>query len=123
MQLSRDEAAVMLAALACRSDGQHDRQEADLVRKRLAPQLHRLGHGGEERSVEHLYELLDQHGLDGTLAAIRDALPGHDDRIAAMGLAGDIIYSDGSVTREEMEHLAKMGKLLGISRADLPKAR
>lgn len=119
MDLSRDEAAVMLAALACRSDGQHDEQEAALTRKRLAPQLKRLGHDAEARSIEHLYRLLEAEGLPGALHTLRAALPQRGDRIAAMRLAGEIVQADGSVTREEMEHLARVGQQLGVSKADL----
>lgn len=109
----------MLAALACRSDGQDDPSEEALTRKRLAPQLKRLGRGGQERSVELLYTLLGQHGLDGTLLALRKALPDRPDRIAAMRLAGEIVHLDGSVTREEMEHLAQVGEKLGVTKRDL----
>lgn len=119
MDLSRDEAAVMLAALACRADGHHDEQESALIRKRLAAPLKRLGHDAEARSIEHLYRLLETKGLPGALQSLQDALPQREDRIAAMRLAGEIVQADGSVTREEMEHLARVGKKLGVSKADL----
>ncbi len=109
----------MLAALACRSDGQHDASEEALVRRRLGPHLVRLGRGGQERTVQRLYEILSDQGLDGTLETLRKALPGRDERVAAMRLAGEIIDSDGTVTREEMEHLARVGERLGVRKADL----
>jgi uncharacterized tellurite resistance protein B-like protein len=119
VELSRDEAAVLLAVLACKADGHREAGEEALLRSRLAGQLARLGRLQGTDAMERLSGLLAQRGETHALAAIAEALPKREDRIEAMRLAGSIVVADGSVTREEMEHLAQAGKTLGVHKADL----
>lgn len=122
MKVSKDEAAIMLAALACSSDGQFDQAEEVLLRERLRPQLQRLGKTGEERALEHMYRLVGSRGMPATLVAIREALPAKGDRLAAVRLAAELVRSDGLITREEMEHLAEVGHELDLDEAELRDA-
>jgi predicted amidohydrolase YtcJ len=119
VELSRDEAAVLLAVLACRADGHREAAEEAMLRSRLAGQLARLGRKQGPDAIDRLAGLLAQHGEAHTLTAIAEALPKREDRVEAMRLAGSIVLVDGSVTREEMEHLAQAGKALGVHKADL----
>lgn len=122
MQLSADEATLMLAALACSSDGQCDQAEEDVIRDRLAPQLRRLGAAGEERTFTRLYGMMANKGTAWTLGTIGDALPGPKERLHAIRVAVEIVRADGSLTREEMDHLADVAKELGITKQQLQQA-
>lgn len=122
MQITADEAALMLAALACSSDGQCDQAEEDLVRQRLAPQLKRLGPTGEERTFARLYGMMANEGIAWTLGAIGGALPAAKDRLKALRVAVEIVRADGSLTREEMDHLADVADELGLSKDQLRQA-
>lgn len=105
----------MLAALACSSDGQCDETEERLIRKRLAAPLARLGQKGEQRTFSQLYTMMGSKGLDWTLATIGKALPRPADRVEALRMAAELVRSDGSLTREESEHLADVAHGLGLS--------
>lgn len=122
MDLSADEAVLMLAALACSSDGQLDPTEEATVRRRLAAPLRRLGVAGEDRAFTRLYAMMGQKGQDWTLTQIRQALPRLDDRLEAVRTAVEIVRSDGSMTSEEMDYVAGMADGLGLSRAQLRAA-
>lgn len=121
MQLTADEAALMLATLACSSDGQCDAAEEDVLRQRLAPNLKRLGRDGEDRAFTRLYSLIGSRGPDWALTTIRDALP-EQDRLYALRTAVEIVRSDGTITREEMDHLAEVADELGLSEKQLHAA-
>ena len=122
MDLSRDEAVLMLAGLACSSDGQCDPEEEAIVRQRLAPHLGRLGSAGQERTFTRLYGLMGSRGPEWTLDVIKDAIADPRDRREAVELAIEIVRSDGSVTREEMEHVADVAIALGMNEKELRKA-
>lgn len=122
MDLSRDEAVLLLASLACTSDGNATSAEQDLVRERLAPHLSRLGAQGQKRAFDRLYALLAERGPDWAFDSIGRALPAHADRMAALRLAVEVIDSDGSVTSEEMDHLETLAHNLGLSHNDLRQA-
>jgi tellurite resistance protein len=122
VQLNADEATLMLASLAVSSDGQCDAAEEDVIRARLAPHLKRLGKTGEERAFLSLYQMMGQKGPEWTLKAIRAALPKEQDRLEALRTAVEIVRSDGSITSEEMDHLAEVADELGLSEKQLHAA-
>lgn len=115
MQLSADEATLMLAALACSSDGECDATEEVLIRERLAGPLARLGQSGEEQAFSRLYRMMGGKGLEWTLATIAKALPKPEARVQALRVAVELVRSDGLLTREEMEHLAEVAHGLDLS--------
>lgn len=121
MQLTPDEAALMLATLACSSDGQCDEAEEQVLRDRLAPNLNRLGRAGEDRTFARLYSLMGSRGPEWTLTTIREALP-EKERVYALRTAVEIVRSDGTITREEMDHLAEVADELGLSEKQLQAA-
>jgi len=122
MDLSRDEAVLLMASLACSSDGNATPEEQELVRKRLRPHLARLGQAGEKRAFDRLYTLLSERGPEWALDTVGRALPSRDDRLDALRLAAEVVDSDGSVTSEEMDHLETMAHTLGLSHNDLRQA-
>lgn len=122
MDLSRDEAAVLMASLACTSDGQATADERDLVHRRLVGPMARLGEAGEKLAFDRLYTLLAERGPEWALDTIGRALPRRADRLAALRLAADIVDADGSVTREEHEHLEALAQTLGLTHNDLEQA-
>ena len=121
--LTRDEAMVLLASLACMSDGAATADEHQLVRERLGPSLKRLGVQGHGHAYDHLYDLLAERGPDWALDTIGRALPGKADRVSALALAYELIDVDGSVTSEEMDHIDTVARTLGVSGKDLKPPR
>ncbi len=119
MDLSADEAVLMLATLACSSDGQCDPTEEATIRRRLALPLRRLGQAGEERTFTRLYTMMGQKGQDWTLKTIRKALPRLEDRVEAVRTAAEIVRSDGSMTSEEMGYVAEIADELGLTEEQL----
>lgn len=122
-ELTRDEAVVLLATLACASDGVTDEDEQMLLRERLGPSLKRLGVQGQAHAYDHLYDLLAERGPDWALDTISRALPGKADRVSALALAYELIDADGSVTSEEMDHIDSVARTLGVTGKDLKPPR
>lgn len=122
-ELTRDEAMVLLASLACMSDGAATEDEQALLRDRLAPSLRRMGVTGAGHAYDHLYDLLAERGPEWALDTISRALPSKADRVSALGLAYELIDVDGSVTREEMDHIDQVARTLGVSGKDLHPPR
>lgn len=122
-ELTQDEAIMLLATLACASDGVSTPDEQALVRERLQPNLKRLGVRGELHAYDHLYDLLDERGPEWALDTIGRALPAKADRVSALALAYELIDIDGSVTSEEMDHIDSVARTLGVSGKDLKPPR
>ena len=77
------------------------------MRRRLAYGAARIGAESPERQMRGLM--------------FRESLP-EGDRVFALRTAVEIVRSDGTITREEMDHLAEVADELGLSEKQLRNA-